>query len=80
MDKRPPRERSDSTEANAARSLSRADAVEAMDRFKNLTRKLLSVPREKIQIEQQRHDAEQAALRQKRKIRKPGTHKRRTVL
>jgi hypothetical protein len=65
MDKRPAHDRNDSTEAGVKKPLSKSEAAKAMDRFKNLARKLLNVPREKIQIEQQRHEAEQAARRKK---------------
>jgi hypothetical protein len=60
MDKRPPRDRSDSTEASAGKPLTKAEAAKAMDRFKNLTRTLLNVPREKLNAEQQRYEQSKA--------------------
>jgi hypothetical protein len=60
MDKRPPRDRSDSTEASAGKPLSKAGAAQAMDRFKNLTRDLLNVSREKIASEQRQYDIEKS--------------------
>ena len=55
MDKRPRHDRSDSTEASAGKPLTKAEAVKAMGRFKNLTRNLLNVPREKIQAEEKHY-------------------------
>jgi hypothetical protein len=54
MDKPPrPPERNDSTEASAEKPLTKAGAVKAMERFKNLTRSLLNVPQEKLRAEQE---------------------------
>ena len=61
--RQPPLERSDSTEANAETPLTQAEAVEAMEKFKDLTRKLLSVPRSKVEKEHKRFRARRARLR-----------------
>jgi len=63
MDKRRTRDRSDSTEASAGKSLTKAEAGRAMDRFKNLTRDLLNVPREKIQAEENRYQRDKPKRR-----------------
>lgn len=52
-----PHERSDSTEANDERPLTKTEAAQAMDRFKNLTRKLLKVPTEKLKAEEENYRA-----------------------
>jgi hypothetical protein len=58
------RERSDSAEASAAKKpMTKAEAEKAMDRFKNLTRRLLNVSREQLMAEEQRHKS----MRPKRK-------------
>jgi hypothetical protein len=38
--------------APAERPLTKAEAAEAMNRFKNLARQLIAVPREKFEVEQ----------------------------
>jgi|GEM_PF-4763565 len=49
--------------ANAEKPLTKAEAVEAMNKFKNLTRQLLAVPRGKFEVEQRLY----AKLRKSRK-------------
>jgi len=53
--KRPP-ERNDRGEEKekGMPPLSKSEAVDAMERFKNLTRKILDVPPEKLRAEQER--------------------------
>jgi hypothetical protein len=50
-------------EANAEKPLTKGAAAEAMNRFRNLTRQLLAVPREKF-------EAEERLYRKRRKPRK----------
>ena len=60
MDKRPRHDRSDSTGASAEKPLTKEVAAKAMDRFKNLTRGLLHVSREKIEAEERHYQKEKA--------------------
>jgi hypothetical protein len=52
MPKRPAHDRSGSATESAEKPLTRAEAVEAMDRFRKLTRGLLSVLHKEAQAEE----------------------------
>ena len=60
------RERSGSTEADAEKPMTKAEAAKAMDRFKDLTRRLLKVPRERLQAEEERHQRDKPKGRQRK--------------
>jgi hypothetical protein len=61
------RERSDKAEADAQKPMTKAEAVEAMGRFKTLTRQLLGVTREQLKDEEDRYQSGKPKRKRRRR-------------